>query len=116
MTSKKKRTETARALCAGVSLLKDEAIELAEQVLFMSEKLKEERKQLEKEPLIIEYDNGGGQMGIRENPHYTAYEKLLSSYNKSFKQLTEIIENGAPVKQKAGIMTELSAIASRKMG
>lgn len=116
MTSKAKRTQCAKDICAGVSVMKNEAIELAEQVLFMSEKLKEERKKLEKEPLIIDYDNGGGQSGIRENPHYTAYEKLLSSFNKSLKQLTEIIENGTPVKQKASIMTELSAIASRKMG
>lgn len=116
MKSTKNRTQTAEELCAGVSTLKNEAIELAEQVLFMADKLKEERKKLEKEPLIIEYDNGGGQSGIRENPHYSAYEKLLSSFNRSLRQLTDIIENGKPVKQKSGILTELSAIASRKMG
>ena len=49
----------------------------------MADRLIEEGKRIPDEPLVIEYDNGGGQSGIRENPFYPAYEKLLTSYSKT---------------------------------
>ena len=106
----------AEELCAGVHTLHDEALELAESVVFMATKLKESRKQLKNEPLVIEYDNGGGQCGIRENPHFTAYEHLLASYNKALRQLTEIVEKGAPTRKASTIMKELTLIAGKKAG
>ncbi len=122
-TTKKKTTKPtaemrskAAELVAGVHTLHDEALELAESVLFMAEKLKESRKIMENEPLVVEYDNGGGQKGIRENPHYTAFEHLMTTYTKSLRQLTEIIEAGAPVRKASGIMAELTTIAGRKLG
>lgn len=106
----------AAELVAGVRVLHDEALELAESVLFMAAKLKEAREQMKNEPLIIDYDNGGGQKGIRENPHYTAFEHLMTTYTKSLRQLTEIVENGAPVRTTSAIMSELSTIAGKKLG
>lgn len=106
----------AAELVAGVSVLHDEALELAESVLFMADKLKESRKIMAKEPLVIDYDNGGGQKGIRENPHYVAFEHLMTTYTKSLRQLTEIIGNGAPVRKTSSIMAELTTIAGRKLG
>ena len=92
-----KKPSKAEELVAGVHILHDEALELAESVLFMASKLEEARKTMEKEELIIPYDNGGGQSGIRENPHFTAFEKLMATYNKSLRQLEEMIEKGSPV-------------------
>lgn len=109
-------SEKAKEICSGVHTLHDEALELAESVVFMAEKLEETRKLLRKEPLVIEYDNGGGQKGIRENPHYTAYEHLLTSYNKALRQLTEIVEKGTPSRKASNIMKELSVIAGKKAG
>lgn len=106
----------AEELVAGVHTLHDEALELAESVLFMAGKLKEAREKMKDEELIIPYDNGGGQMGIRENPHFTAFEKLMATYNKSLRQLTEIIEAGSPVRKASSIMAELTTIAGRKLG
>ena len=106
----------AEELVAGVHTLHDEALELAESVLFMAGKLKEARGAMKDEDLIIPYDNGGGQMGIRENPHFTAFEKLMTTYTKSLRQLSEIIEAGAPVRQASSIMAELTTIAGRKLG
>lgn len=103
-------------LCAGVKVLHNEAVELAESVLFMAKKLKESRKLMKDEELVIPYDNGGGQSGIRENPHFTAYEKLMATYTKSLRQLEEMIEKGTPTKQASSIMAELSTIAGRKIG
>jgi hypothetical protein len=106
----------ARELVAGVRTLHDEALELAESVLFMADKLKESREAMKNEPLVIDYDNGGGQKGIRENPHYSAYEKLLASYIRGLDQLTKIVENGQPEKKDSGVWAELSSIAGRKIG
>ena len=117
-TAPKKVTGPSKAeqLVAGVHVLHDEALELAEAVLFMAEKLEESRKAMKDEPIVIPYDNGGGQTGIRENPHYTAFEHLVTAYNKSLRQLTEIVEKGAPVRNASSIMAELTTIAGRKIG
>lgn len=106
----------AAELVAGVTVLHDQALELAESVLFMADKLKESRAAMKYEPLVVDYDNGGGQTGIRENPHFTAFEKLMATYSKSLDQLTKIIENGRPVRKASTIMAELTTIAGRKLG
>ena len=71
--------------------IKSEVETLTQQLQFMAAKLKETQKAIKKEPLVIDYDNGGGQSGIRENPHYIAYEKLMSTYNKTLTSLISII-------------------------
>ena len=57
---------------------------------------------MESEPLVMEYDNGGGQSGIRENPYYPAYEKLLASYTKAL----------ATLKVMGGQEAEISSLES----
>lgn len=71
--------------------IQDQVKVLTEQLQFMAAKLKQTQKIIKSEPLVIEYDNGGGQSGIRENPSYLAYEKLLASFNKTLTTLIEII-------------------------
>lgn len=117
-TTPKKPIEPSKAeqLVAGVHVLHDEALELAESVLFMAAKLEESRKAMTNEPLVVPYDNGGGQSGIRENPHFTAYEKLMATYSKSLRHLAEIVEKGAPVRDASKIMAKLTDIAGRKLG
>lgn len=63
--------------------------ELAKNALFMRNKLKETRKELEGQPVTIPYDNGGGQTGIRANPAFGEYEKLFRSYQSALTQLRE---------------------------
>ena len=48
-------------------------------VAWMREQLDTERNNIVG-GLVIDYDNGGGQSGIRENPHFKAYESLWKSY------------------------------------
>lgn len=105
----------AEELVAGVKTLHNEALELAESVLFMAEKLKESRELMANEPLVIDYDNGGGQKGIRENPHYVAFEHLMATYTKALRQLTEIVEKGTQTKSTSSIMAELTTIAGKKV-
>ena len=60
---------------------------LKKQLQLMSERIMIEGARMPSESLIIDYDNGGGQCGVRENPYYPAYEKLLSSFVKTLEAL-----------------------------
>lgn len=80
---------------------------LKEQANVMADKLKEAAKRLPDEKLIIEYDNGGGQKGTRENPFFPAYEKLLAAYTKTVAALEQLGE-GAPE-----VETNLDSIRAR---
>lgn len=87
----------ASKICSGVdSRIRPQATVLAEQVIFMAKKLKESKAGLRDQAIVIPYDNGGGQTGIRENPAFTAYEKLLATYTKSLATLRDVIGDGAP--------------------
>lgn len=113
---KKQNITQAEEICRGVSVLHDESVALAEAVILMGEKIKKTINKIKDEPLVIPYDNGGGQSGIRENPQFTAFEKLMASYTKSLRQLIEIVEKGSPTQKAIGIMEELSVIAGKKAG
>lgn len=87
----------ASKICAGVdSRIRPQATVLAEQVIFMAKKLKESKAGLRNQAIVIPYDNGGGQTGIRENPAFTAYEKLLATYTKSLTALRDVIGDNSP--------------------
>jgi hypothetical protein len=49
-------------------------------VCWMQIKLEDARTDIAEDGLTVEYDNGGGQSGIRENPAFKAYEALWKSY------------------------------------
>ena len=65
--------------------------ELAENVMFMRRKLEESRRGMDKQQVVVPYDNGGGQEGIRENPAFTGYHKLLKSYISALEELRSIV-------------------------
>lgn len=111
-----KKPSKAEMLVAGVHILHDEALELAESVVFMAAKLEESRKAMATESLVVPYDNGGGQSGIRENPHFAAYEKLMNTYIRSLAQLTQIVEKGQTNEKGLSVMAELTTIAGRRIG
>ena len=90
----KERNE-AEALCSGVpEKIRPYAVELALNVIFQCAKLAETRKAMEKNrsQLIVAYNNGGGQSGIRKNPVYEAYNQLMANYRKSLAQLVELLQ------------------------
>ena len=106
----------AEEICSGINELYTETLALAKAVVLMSEKIEETIESIKESPLVIPYDNGGGQSGIRENPEYTAFEKLMASYTKSLRQLTEMVEKGSVSKKTIGVMKELNAITKKKVG
>lgn len=113
---KTKIKNKAEEICAGVNIMHEEAVELAESVIFMASKLAEARKKMAKEALVIPYDNGGGQTGIRENPHFAAFEKLMNTYTRSLEQLKKIVESGSQTEKGLSVMAELTTIAGRRIG
>ena len=58
-------------------------------VAFLKVKLDEVRAQLLTEELMVEYDNGGGQKGIRENPIYKQYQSLFGNFMKGMDKILQ---------------------------
>ena len=69
-----------------------EAQQIAEEVLLLEDKLNEIYPEFASSPIVEEYDNGGGQMGTRENPLHSAYLKIYRSYSQSLRTLDEMRE------------------------
>ena len=72
---------------------------LKKQLQLISERILIEGARMPSESLIIDYDNGGGQCGVRENPYYPAYEKLLSSYIKALEAVKNVGGEDAEVER-----------------
>lgn len=53
---------------------------IIENTAYMKVKLDEAREVIQESSVVISYDNGGGQKGIRENPIFKGYEALWKSY------------------------------------
>ena len=62
-----------------------------ENVAFMKVKLDEQRENLEQEDAVVEYDNGGGQKGVRESPFFKSYEALWTAYMKGMDRIMNSI-------------------------
>lgn len=58
---------------------------------FMKVKLDEARDQIKHETITVDYDNGGGQKGVRENPVFKAYEALWKSYMLGIDKILGVI-------------------------
>ena len=63
--------------------LNDEKIQSLDPVIlnvsWMKSKLDDAREAIGEEGITVEYDNGGGQSGVRENPAFRAYEVLVEN-------------------------------------
>ena len=79
----------------------EQALELAENVLFMAERLKDTRRKAARMDLVIPYDNGGGQTGVRKNPVFEAYAQIFAQYSKGLGQLADMIEAAGGAKPQA---------------
>ena len=81
------------------------AQELAEQLDFMRERLEDTRKNLDGAPLVIAYNNGGGQKGVRKNPAFDAYNTLMKTYNATIASLRELVGGeGADIPQRGKLL------------
>lgn len=62
-----------------------------ENTAFMKVKLEEARKMVKETSVVIQYDNGGGQKGLRENPIFKGYEALWKSYMAGMNEITKAL-------------------------
>lgn len=62
-----------------------------ENTMWMQEKLEETMTTIGESKVVIPYDNGGGQKGLRENPLYKGYESLWKSYMSGMSKILEAL-------------------------
>lgn len=74
----------------------DQARELASNIIAMEDKLAETREKIWGMDVVITYNNGGGQAGLRENPAYKAFSALLNQYLKTIRQLSDMRSTPEP--------------------
>ena len=74
---------------------------VSDNVSWMKIKLDEDREQIKEENITVEYDNGSGQRGVRENPMFNGYEALWKTYMSGLSSLI----SGLP-KSKAALIEE----------
>jgi len=85
---------------------------------WMKAKLDDAREAIKNSNIVITYDNGGGQKGIRENPLFKGYESLWRSYMAGMSKILdslpqEAIEQSVEV-EKPTTMLELVRNKHRK--
>lgn len=73
-----------------------------ENVAWMKAKLDDARDFVGETDIVVRYNNGGGQDGIRENPAFKGYEALWKSYMSGLEKILESI----PEEERAGAAEE----------
>lgn len=97
MTEREEMEAEAARLVEGVDADRYPAAEeLARNVLWMARGLDRMREEMGDAPACVEYDNGGGQRGTRENPAFAAYHKQLGSFMRARDELEKIVRSSRP--------------------
>lgn len=76
---------------------------IIENTAWMKVKLDEAREAVKSSNVVIPYDNGGGQKGLRENPLFKGYEALWKSYMAGMAKILECFPE-EKVKEQAEIV------------
>jgi len=96
----------------------DILLPVVENVSWMRVKLDDIRDEIKNSEIVIEYNNGGGQKGVRENPAYTAYGKLWKAYmsgmEKILAALPEDLQEEAKPDEEAKPRTVLELVREKR--
>ena len=90
----RKEARRLTKIVKGYDLSKDKLSMLKpviDNVAFMKVKLDDAREAIRESSVAIQYDNGGGQSGIRENPIFKGYESLWKSYVMGMNRIIDCI-------------------------
>lgn len=68
---------------------------IIENVAWMKVQLDDTRAAIKNSKVVIAYDNGGGQKGLRENPIFKGYESLWKSYMTGMSKILEVLPEEA---------------------
>ena len=80
-------------------------------VSWMKSKLDDARTAIGEDGITVEYDNGGGQTGVRENPAFRAYEALWKTYLSGLDALLKLLPEGAAEDPALSEVKPTSALA-----
>lgn len=76
----------------GISATRRQALSsIIENTAWMRVKLDDAREAVKTSSVVIPYDNGGGQKGLRENPIFKGYESLWKSYMAGMAKILECL-------------------------
>lgn len=64
---------------------------IIENTAWMKVKLDEAREVVKDSTIVVAYDNGGGQKGLRENPIFKGYESLWKSYMSGMDKIISVL-------------------------
>ena len=64
---------------------------IIENVSWMRAKLDDSRSLIKNSNIVVPYDNGGGQKGIRENPACKGYEALWKAYMQGMNRILDTL-------------------------
>ncbi len=62
-----------------------------ENTAWMKAKLDDTREAIKSTSVVIPYDNGGGQKGLRENPLFKGYESLWKAYMTGISKIMDAL-------------------------
>ena len=77
---------------AGISKRRMDMLKpVIENVSWMRAKLDDSRDLIKNSNIVMSYDNGGGQRGIRENPAFKGYESLWKAYMQGMNRILDTL-------------------------
>ena len=77
---------------AGISKRRMDMLKpVIENVSWMRAKLDDSRELIKNSNIVMTYDNGGGQRGIRENPAFKGYESLWKAYMQGMNRILDTL-------------------------
>ena len=89
---KEKQTIRRELKKANISPHKMKLLEtVIDNTAFMKAKLDQVKEQVSTADIVVEYDNGGGQKGIRKNPIFEGYRGLWQSYMMGMGRILDAI-------------------------
>lgn len=89
---------------------RDALAPVIENLAWMRLKLDEGRAELKAASLTCEYDNGGGQSGVRENPIFRSYLNLWRGYIAGLEKLQAVLPKDLQEEAAGGIITMLDQV------
>lgn len=97
----------------------EETIKLLQPVIqntaSLKAKLDDAQEEIQEAPLTIEWDNGGGQSGVKENPVFRMYESMWKSYMSGMKTILGYVpELGTESKKKEDKSTNVLQLVRDK--
>ena len=87
-----------------------------ENMAWQKVKLDETREEIKDAGVVCEYNNGGGQQGIRENPIFKGYINLYKAYMTGLEKFTSYLPKDVVEELNKDAETALDKVLNMKKG